>query len=375
MERVINKETNREINMELLRIVGMLFVVTLHCLGNGLLTNNSEINQYNSLLIRFLDTFSLTANGIFLLMSGYYSIDKKFKLRRVMSLWGKTIFYSITIFTVCKILNMKTYTYNSLFPVISGQHWFITTYIMLYFLSPIINVMLNKLNKKQNTYLLITLLVIIGVIRPLLNPLGLLSGSIAPALLTYILGAYIKKYITIKPKQLYMVKYILLTVLVSLIYIITYIFFNSTKNPTLYSRLSVLITGIREYNNILIMLMTVFIFMKFKTITIKSNFISKLISVISPSVFAVYLIHENINIRSIIWHKMGIMNFANSWLMIPYILLMIFTVFMICICIDLLRRIMYWGIKKIPIINNFVNRINIKLDVVSLKINNYLGEN
>lgn len=371
---VIAKDTKREVNMELLRIVGMLMVVTLHCLGNGHLTNNSNMTQYNFLLIRFLDTFALTANAIFLVLSGYYSINKPFKLKRVLSLWGKTIFYSISIYIICKLLNREVAFYESLFPVMTGHYWFISAYIVLAFLSPIINVILNKLNKKQNTYLIVIWLIILGVIRVLINPSNIYSGAILPVIFAYMVGAYIKKYITIKPKQLYFVKYILITVIITFAYIVLSILSNVVKNPYFYVRLSVILTGIREYNSVLGIIMTVLIFMKFKTMTIKSKFLSKLITIISPSVFSVYLLHENVNIRDTLWLNMGIMNYANSWLMIPYILLMIITVFAVCICIDLVRRGAYFGIKKIPMINKLINKINSKLDAISLKLNNYLSE-
>lgn len=195
----IKGKTKREVNMELLRIVGMLMVITLHCLGNGLLLGNSTISVYNTVLIRFLDFFSLTANAIFLIISGYYSINKKFNLKKVLNLWGKTIFYSILIYLICRVLNLNMQiidnaSFVSFFPVISGEYWFINAY------------------------------------------------------------------------------------------------------------------------------------------------------------------------------------YANSWLMIPYILLMIITVFIVCLFIDLIMRGLYFGIKKIPIVNKIVKKSNDKLDKINLRLNNYITD-
>ena len=146
---VQNSVKAREANMELLRIVAMLMVITLHCVGRGLLLSNSVISNVNLLLIQFLDSFSLTANSLFILLTGYYYIGKKFNLRKILSLWGKTLFYCILIFTIYSILNLKTNFLNSFFPVFSGAYWFITSYIALYFIMPFLNIAINN---KQNEY-------------------------------------------------------------------------------------------------------------------------------------------------------------------------------------------------------------------------------
>lgn len=371
---VIKKETNRELNIELLRIVAMLMVVTLHCLGNGKLLENPYINVYNTVLITLLNTFSLTANAIFLIITGYYSINKKFNLKRILTLWGKTIFYSWAIFIICNLLNMRTVVFDSIFPILSGEYWFITAYIAFYFLQPIINIVVNKLNQKQFKYLLITLIIMVGIIRVLFNPAGIFSGGILPFTLMYMIGVYIRKYVSIKPNQKYFVKYILFTAITALLYIVIYIISLSIDNNIFYSKIKTVLIGIREYNCILVIIMTILIFMKFKTITIKSKFMTKLITIISPSMFSIYLIHQSINIRDIMWLKMGIMNYADSWLMLPYILLMIISVFIACLLIDLIIRGIYYGIKKIPIINRCINKLNNRLDNISSKLNSYIFE-
>ena len=172
----------------------------------------------------------------------------------------------------------------------------------------------------------------------------------------------------------YFVKYILFTAITALLYIVIYIISLSIDNNIFYSKIKTVLIGIREYNCILVIIMTILIFMKFKTITIKSKFMMKLITIISPSMFSIYLIHQSINIRDIMWLKMGIMNYADSWLMLPYIVLMIISVFIACLLIDLIIRGICYGIKKIPIINRCINKLNNRLDNISSKLNSYIFE-
>ena len=372
-KNLVKNETKRETNMDLLRIVGMLMVITIHCLSYNLVYN-PQINIFNSLIIKFLDILVIPANAIFILLSAYYSIDKKFNLKRILNLWGKTIFYSLLIFLLFKIFGLKTNDFQSLFPVISGQYWFIDAYLIMSFLSPILNIIMNKLNKKQNTFLVIFGIVTLGVIRVLINPTGILMGAMLPFIFLYIIGAYIKKYVEIRPKELYMTKYILIATIITLLSIIIYSVSKKIDNDVIIYLLNIIFNGIEEYNSLLGVLMSVYIFMKFKTITIKSKTFTKIISFIVPSIFSVYLIHENVNLKKVLWVNLGIMNFANSWLMIPYILLMIIIVFIACVVIDLIRRGIYYLLKKNPFIYKLVHTLNDKIDGASLKVNNYLAD-
>ena len=370
---VVKNETRRETNMDLLRIVAMLMVITIHCLSYNLIYN-PQINIFNSLIIKFLDIIVIPANAIFIMLSAYYSIDRKFNLKRILSLWAKTIFYSILIFIIFKIIGLKTNTFQSLFPVMSGQYWFIDAYLLMSFLSPILNIIMNKLNKKQNTFLVIFGIITLGIIRVLVNPTGILAGAMLPFIFLYIIGVYIKKYVEIKPKQLYMTKYILIAVIITLLSIIIYSVSKKIDNDVIIYLLTIIFNGIEEYNSLLGVLMSAYIFMRFKTITIKSKTLTKIISFIVPSIFSVYLIHENVNLKKVLWVNLGIMNFANSWLMIPYILFMIIIVFIACIIIDLLRRGIYYLLKKNPFIYKLVHTLNDKIDGASLKVNNYLAD-
>lgn len=372
-KNLVKNETKRETNMDLLRIVGMLMVITIHCLSYNLVYN-PQINIFNSLIIKFLDILVIPANAIFILLSAYYSIDKKFNLKRILNLWGKTIFYSLLIFLLFKIFGQKTNDFQSLFPVISGQYWFIDAYLIMSFLSPILNIIMNKLNKKQNTFLVIFGIVTLGVIRVLVNPTGILMGAMLPFIFLYIIGAYIKKYVEIRPKELYMTKYILIAVIITLLSIIIYSVAKRINNAVIIYLLTIIFNGIEEYNSLLGVLMSVYIFMRFRTITIKSKTFTKIISFIVPSIFSVYLIHENVNLKKVLWANLGIMNFANSWFMVPYILLMIISVFITCVIIDLIKRGIYYLVKKIPFVYKCINILNTRIEKINLKINNYLAE-
>lgn len=367
---VQNSVKAREANMELLRIVAMLMVITLHCVGRGLLLSNSVISNVNLLLIQFLDSFSLTANSLFILLTGYYYIGKKFNLRKILSLWGKTLFYCILIFTIYSILYLKTNFLNSFFPVFSGAYWFITSYIALYFIMPFLNIAINKFSQKQCKFLIIFLVILMGVIRIIFNPADLFNSTFMHIIVIYIIGAYIKKYVKIEPNKQYFIKYVLVaiifTVAITILNVLVHII---PKTLDVWIIIANILSYFRNFINIILVYMAILLFMKFKTINIKSNKLSKLILYISPSVFSIYIIHDNVHLRDMIWQKFSFINLANSWLMIPYIILAILIVFTVCLAIDLIRRGIYTGLKKIKIINKGIQKINEQIDKVNTKIN------
>ena len=368
-----NIERKRDANIDLLRIIAIIMVITVHGLGySGLTKASSDIELYNKLLARFLDSFVLCANVIFILISGYYLIDKKMNIKRILCLWGRTILYSIMYFIIFTILGGNPPIYESFFPILSGQYWFISCYIVLYLISPIINIAFNKLTQSQIKYLLIVLLILIGIVQIIFDPAEILSGNLFGMILIYLIGGYIKRYKITEGNKL-VIKSILIAIIFSIIYIILqiWIILNPSKNE-LYIFIAKIFAKFRNFNNILIIFIGICIFMKFKKTSIKSTKISKLLAFITPSVFSIYILHENINLRSNFWPQLGILNYSNSWLLIPYALLMVILVFAVCLLIDLLRRGLYFLLKKISFINNFVDKLNNKITLINEKINTYI---
>ena len=283
---VQNNVKAREANMELLRIVAMLMVITLHCVGRGLLLSNPVISNVNLLLIQFLDSFSLTANSLFILLTGYYYIGKKFNLRKILSLWGKTLFYCILIFTIYSILNLKTNFLNSFFPVFSGAYWFITSYIALYFIMPFLNIAINKFSQKQCKFLIIFLVILMGVIRIIFNPADLFNSTFMHMIVIYIIGAYIKKYVKIEPNKQYFIKYVLVAIIFTVaITILNVLVHIVPKTLDVWIIIANILSYFRIFINIILVYMAILLFMKFKTINIKSNKLSKLILYITISFF------------------------------------------------------------------------------------------
>ena len=192
---------NRDANIELLRIIAMFFVISIHCISNGVILSAPNITIYNTILVRFLYACVTVANGVFLLITGYYLVDKKMNIKKILNLWGKTLFYSILIFAILSLIGLQTNFYASFFPVFTASYWFISAYIALYILSPALNIIVNKFSQKQLKYTIIVLLIFYGIIRIINEAPSTFQGALPPAIMLYLIGAYLKKYVAIKPKR------------------------------------------------------------------------------------------------------------------------------------------------------------------------------
>ena len=88
----------RMANMELLRILAMIMVVMLHYLSKGAvlpnMTDNFGVNGY---LAWILETFSIVAVNVYMLISGFFLTESRFKSSRFVELICQILFYSLLI--------------------------------------------------------------------------------------------------------------------------------------------------------------------------------------------------------------------------------------------------------------------------------------
>ena len=147
------EKTERKSNFELLRLIAMFLVVLHHFCSHGIILYWKiapiNINPFNIQACEFLSIGGSIANNIFIIITGYFTITSSFKFKKVLKLYLQTLFYSLCIFCIFTLLsghNLLLDSNHSLFPVNLNSYWFITNYLGLYLLSPIINIFIKKLN-------------------------------------------------------------------------------------------------------------------------------------------------------------------------------------------------------------------------------------
>lgn len=87
----LNKN-KRNSNLEFLRILSMVFIVSCHFAIVGFGDYNLVISNPNNYLIYFLDLFGKVGVDIFILISAYFMINSKFTLKKLLVLGGEFTF-------------------------------------------------------------------------------------------------------------------------------------------------------------------------------------------------------------------------------------------------------------------------------------------
>ena len=174
------KGKERQANIELLRIIAMLMVVTLHYLikGQAAVSLVEETGILN-VLLWFLKAMCIVTINVYVLISGYFLLEAKWKLSRLVTLWLQVMFYSLGVPLVCLALGVGDVNawglydwVNVIFPVQMEHYWFITAYVVLYLLVPVLSMGVKKLNRKQHGMVIVGLLMVFSIPKSLL-PIGI----------------------------------------------------------------------------------------------------------------------------------------------------------------------------------------------------------
>jgi surface polysaccharide O-acyltransferase-like enzyme len=318
--------------MELLRIVLISMILCLHYFKYSGTLHTLKPSDFNYYPAFWLESLFIVAADCFVLITGYYQINEEFKLKKVIELWKQVIFYSVAIsliFWFSGIEPVTRYTMlQAFFPVITGTYWFITTYIILYLLSPFLNTALNSVKEEDHKRLILVLAVFL-VILPSFNFTYFADNgySLYNFVFLYCVGAYIKKYdLPIRRQTYFLVGYLLCSL---------FILFGVTSFRTFPETPEIFFSDPWNYNFIFVELAAICLFMMFRHIKIKSQ----KINVIAASTFGIYLISAHPFVIDVLYSQvLHSADYRYSPLLIPAMLLSGVCIFISCLIIESFRR-------------------------------------
>lgn len=358
MKKEIIKTTERDSNIELLRIVLMFMIILYHLVAHGIglraLSKDTYITTPEDPIFISLLSLSCIAVNCFMFISGYYGI--KFKIKTLLSLLIQAIFYSSTIYIFSVIFLGNSFSplsfIKSLFPITYFSWWFLNAYIGVYIFSPFIEKALNKLSKLKFAGLILILIYLEATF--LIIGLNFYSGdglNVYTMLVVYLIACYFRLYIPHfkKPMIIYLVCSLLIFIFINI--------FIKLDFQSIGWRITV-------YNSPIVIIGAIAFFYIFKNIKIKNNYINR----ISPLMLGIYLIHDHTNIRYF-WFSNIISNFnkeySGSYTIIIILLINALIIFTIGCFIEQVRLIICT-----PLVNKIYNKIvNPTIRKISLLLN------
>ena len=371
---VMQSKKPREAKFEVLRVIAMLMVIMLHYLDKGGLLHRLDGDHSGSnLAFWFLEAFCLVSVNLYVMISGYFLIDSRFTLRRLVKLWCEVFFYSVLVAAICLItgiadrgtyLNFYNLQYFFL-PAVNNHYWFASSYLLLYLFSPFLGAAVKKMSKQQHLMLLLTLLCVLSLPKSLV-PAELAMDdhgvSILWFLCLYIVAAYIRlhgiPFLQTGKKSL--LCYGICAVMIPLGMLLLCGIRNMVMEtawgvavlgmPFIWGFLipgsEYLLTTMDDYNHILVLCASVGLFCFFVNWKPKKNLVMDVLARIAPYTFGVYLLHEHLLLRYA-WPEWLGVNKAYGPARILHMLLSVLIIFIVGMLVDALRSLFFDQMEKL----------------------------
>lgn len=346
-----NHPKERMANLELLRIVAMLLIITAHFLGKGdWLTPLTEQSVPRMGYIAWaIEALAIESLNAYMLLSGYFLIESSFKVKRLLQLLLQVLFYSIVIGMIAAAFGYMPkegfsiyYLATLCLPISTNHYWFMTAYFLIYLLAPLLAQGVKKLTKKQFQTLLFLLLFLFCIIKsvvPIPLSTDMQGYDSIWYLCVFLVAAYIRMYgiMLFKNARRSFCVYLISGVgIFTFALLLRFLYLRTGK-------LSSMLTISYSHNHVLAFLASVALFYFFYHLKITPGVFSCFVCRIAPYTLGVYLWHEHIAIRyewpNWIYAVVGKPD--NGVTLVLYTLLAAVLVFAIGILLDMLRSLLF----------------------------------
>lgn len=292
-------KAERNYGIEILRLITMLMIVLLHCLGHGGILQTAGVTA-TGIILKLLHAFCYGAVNLYALITGYVYVQAKHRWERLLELWLEVLFYSIA-FSLGNLLISggigKKELVSAILPMTTRRYWYFSSYVCLFFLMPLLNKAIFSLDKKGHRGAIaagFALLCGFNWVGLFFNvDIFSLSSGYSTFWLAYLylVGAYIKLYEKDfnRNKIIYLAAYFGLSLLTwggkyTIAALTDEALLISQSERMLYNYLSPLVT-----------LGAVSLFLFFSKLSLRHG--KQLLKVLAPCTFGVYLIHMHPFVR------------------------------------------------------------------------------
>ena len=161
-------ENKRNPGVDLLRLAAMYMVCVLHVMGpGGVLDALSGRSLSRIMAAEMLYGLCFVAVDCFALISGYVGAGRPFRYGNLLRFWLQVFFYSAGITLFYAFYEPQKVgpeqIRGAFFPVLTKQYWYVTAYMGLLLLEPVLNAGLAALSRRQKAALAGSILLVFSV--------------------------------------------------------------------------------------------------------------------------------------------------------------------------------------------------------------------
>lgn len=364
----------RDANIELLRIVAMLMIITLHFNNQSkALLELGEPASSVQIFATILEAIAITGVNVYVLISGYYLSSSKVKFSKILLLILQVYFYTLLISGAMMFVGAYSVkpedkldrALRYLFPISSEHYWFVTAYVIMYVLAPVMNAAVNTLKRKQLKTVIIGLLTwfcFIKSIVPAKFGTDRMGYDFGWFICLYLIAAYIRKYNVVlfrDAKRSALVYFVSVIVIAAIGFIFYKINFDTTTRiyseeigDYIYKGKFQYYAGVPcHYNFFFALTGALGLFSVFRFMRLKENLFAEVIRIIAPYTLGVYLLHMHFEIadRWVEWIEqiIGETPLDNVLTFFIHLVISVLMVFFAGIFVDWIRKYIF----------NFIGRV------------------
>lgn len=342
---MVNDKKN--VNIELLRIVAMALVVVQHVLAySGII---KPFNAINGAYIAYyaVVAFANCSINLFALITGFCMANKTYvKPSKFVILWMQSFFYGLVGIAIYFVMG-ETISYRNIFeaffPIGTYSYWYVTEYVLLLLIIPIINGFISSCSKRKFQAVLAMLIIAFSFYPTLYFPRTRFGDghNVMWLAVVYMVGVYLKRYVNLKTVDTRKLKLVGLAVLgiliVSSIFIgvATKIVFGTISHGGL----------LYAYNSPLMLVMSIIVF-----VAINKSCIPQSLEIFCQKIgrltFGVYLWHDNKLMRGVLWSRLELGKEDRVGVALIESFLTIFGIFIIGCALEDIRKHLMQSLEK-----------------------------
>ena len=198
----------RQSNFEILRIVSIVMIMIFHNIWKaGFDLSPGGAITVNRIICDIIAHFGEIGVNCFVLISGYFAPDTKFKWKKAILYICSVLFYASFNKVLQVYYGLATFDHwklrDWLFPLYRNFFWFCTAYFFLYMITPYIKKLIGVLSKKEFGTLILSQLLIWSIMPTFVLCMIYKSGNAEGIsyynryiwmVVVYLVGAYIRLY-------------------------------------------------------------------------------------------------------------------------------------------------------------------------------------
>ncbi len=300
------KQRERNYGIDLLRIVSMVLILCLHIIGQGglMVRNTADPSNYNACWL--LEAAAMCAVNCYGLVSGYIGVNGKFRAGRIVELWLQVFFYSAGITLVYHFLKpgliKAEILQKSLLPVTTGTYWYFSGYFVLFFVMPFINKGVQALSQKELKQLVAALVLCFSVLPCIPKGQGndflqMVGGySFVWLAVLYTMGAAIRRMEIRVPKKGWLLLIYLVSAVATWAGKLALDEYTRRTQGTVDFQPGKALTTFHSPTVVLCAVCLLLFFREVKP----GEWMSRLIAVLAPATFSVYVFH----LHPLIWSEL-----------------------------------------------------------------------